>query len=216
MSALLRYPSAALLLVQLLGLVLYPVMEQRAGGRAVFGVFGLLVLGFTLRMVRRSPWLTWVAVVLALPVVLLATLNTLHYDAGYAVALAALECVFYCYAAGSLIAYMLQDEVATIDELFAVAATFTLLAWAFAYAFTVCDALAPGSFTAALDPSAGRTWMELLFLSFTVLSGVGLSDILPATPAARAIVMLEQMAGLLYIALVVSRLMSLMNPLRRK
>ena len=59
------------------------------------------------------------------------------------------------------------------------------------------------------EPDAPRTWLELLFLSFTILSGVGIGDILPVTPMARALVMLEQFAGVMYIALVVSRLIGL-------
>jgi hypothetical protein len=38
---------------------------------------------------------------------------------------------------------------------------------------------------------------------------VGLSDIVPVQPQARALVMLEQFAGVMYIALVVSRLIGL-------
>lgn len=113
------------------------------------------------------------------------------------------------YAAGSLIAYMLQDWVATTDELFAAGATFTLLAWAFAYVYVVCEAFFPGSFAAAGSAVATRTWMELLYLSVAVLSSVGLSDVVPVTPMARAIVMLESFAGVMYIALVVSRLISM-------
>ena len=41
----------------------------------------------------------------------------------------------------------------TRDELFAVGAIFTLVAWAFAYSYTVCQAIEPGSFTAAVDPA---------------------------------------------------------------
>ena len=52
---------------------------------------------------------------------------------------------------------MLADHEITRDELFAVGATFTLVAWAFAYAYTVCQAIEPGSFTAAVDPSGQRT-----------------------------------------------------------
>jgi hypothetical protein len=51
--------------------------------------------------------------------------------------------------------------------------------------------------------------MELLFLSVAVLSSVGLSDIVPVTPMARGIVMLESFAGVMYITLVVSRLISM-------
>jgi hypothetical protein len=124
-------------------------------------------------------------------------------------AAASLDAAFYFYAAGSLTAYMAQDLEATTDELFAAGATFTLLAWAFAYLFTVCQVLSPGSFGALINPQAERTWMELLFLSFTTLSSVGLGDIVPLTPMARALVMLEELAGVMYIALVLSRLVAL-------
>jgi Ion channel len=110
---------------------------------------------------------------------------------------------------------MLADHVITRDELFAVGATFTLVAWAFAYTFIVCQAIQPGSFTAAVDPEADRTWMELLFLSFTTLSSTGLSDVVPIEPFARGLVMLEQLAGVGYVAMVVSRLVGLLVMSRR-
>ena len=105
---------------------------------------------------------------------------------------------------------MLADHEITRDELFAVGATFTLVAWAFAYSYTVLQAIEPGSFTAAVDPSGERSWMELLFLSFTTLSSTGLSDVVPIKPFARSLVMLEQVAGIAYVAMVVSRLVGLL------
>lgn len=56
---------------------------------------------------------------------------------------------------------------------------------------------------------------QLLYLSVMVLSSVGLSDIIPVTPMARGIVMLEAVAGVMYIALVVSRLIGLSLMARR-
>ena len=215
-QAIRRNPCAVLLGVQLLGLLLYPWMESSTRGRALFGAFGLLVLGVALWVVRRSPWLTWLGLLLALPVIVLSVVTAVAPRPELIVWTAALEAVFYFYATGSLIAYMLQDWVATKDELFAAGATFTLLAWAFAYAYVVCQALLPGSFTEAGDPGAMRSWMELLFFSVSVLSSVGLSDILPVAPMARSIVMLESFAGVMYIALVVSRLISLTPAERRK
>ena len=93
---------------------------------------------------------------------------------------------------------MLADHEITRDELFAVGATFTLVAWGFAYVFVVWQAIEPGSFIAAVDPEAQRTWMELLFLSFTTLSSTGLSDVVPVEPFARGLVMIEQLAGVAY------------------
>jgi hypothetical protein len=204
-----RHPSAALLFVQILSILVYPLIEDQSVGRPLFGVIGLLVLSAALYVVKRGPWLTAVGVVLALPIVIVSIWLGIDFDPRRMVILAALEGLFYFYAAGSLIAYMLEDEFATADELFAAGATFTLLAWAFAFVYVVFEAFLPGSFSAIERPGSPRTWMELLFLSFTTLSGVGLGDIVPLAPMARAIVMIEEFAGVMYLALVVSRLISL-------
>lgn len=204
-----RHPSAGLLFVQLLGVLLYPLMEDTPLGRALFGAFGLVVLGLALHVVKRSSSHTWVAVVLAVLLVTLSVINNMTPTVSLESTIALLEAVFYFYAAGTLIAYMNADYRATTDELYAVGATFTLLAWAFAHLYTFCQLLLPGSFGALINPEAARSWMELLFLSFTTLSGVGLGDIIPLTPMARALVMIEEFAGVMYLALVVSRLIAL-------
>jgi hypothetical protein len=211
-----KHPSATLLFVQILGVLLYPLMEDTSAERALFGVVGLAVLGAALYVVKRGPWLTGFAVVLAMPVVVLSIWQAFDFDPTRLVILAALEAVFYFYATGSLIAYMLEDEFASVDEMFAVGATFTLLAWAFAFVYLVCQALLPGSFGGAVNAGHPRTWMELLFLSFTTLSGVGLGDIVPMLPMARALVMIEEFSGVMYLALVVSRLIALSVTSRTK
>jgi hypothetical protein len=204
-----REPSAVLLAAQLAGVLLYPLMEGTGAGRPLFSVFGIAILGLVLLAVRDLPGLTWVAVLLAVPATVLLLIQAVTAEDTLLPYSSALEAVLYFYAAGALIAYMLADHVITRDELFAVGATFTLVAWGFAYTFIVCQAVEPGSFTAAIDASADRTWMELLFLSFTTLSSTGLSDVVPVEPFARGIVMLEQLAGVAYIAMVVSRLVGL-------
>jgi hypothetical protein len=212
-----RTPSAALLAVQLLGVLLYPLMESSPRGRALFGLFGLLVLAIALRVVRSGPWLTWIGVTLAVPIVVLTGIELFEPHLLVETATAALHAVFYLYAAGSLITYMLDDTRVAADELFAAGATFTLLAWAFAYTFVVCQALQPGAFGTSVQPDGTqgpRSWTELLYCSVAVLSSVGLSDIMPVTPMARALVMLASFSGVLYIALVVSRLISLTASVR--
>jgi hypothetical protein len=204
-----RHPSALLLSVQLLGILLYPAMEQAAGGRALFGAFGIIVLLLAVWVVKRSAALAWVAWCLAMPAVGLS-LAAAFLDQWLLVAASqVLECLLYFYTAGSLIGYMLEDHEVTRDELFAAGATFTVLAWGFAFAFSACQILVPGSFAAADATEPMRSWMELLYLSFSLLSGVGLSDVLPVLPQARALSMLAQFAGVMYIALVVSRLIGL-------
>jgi Ion channel len=205
-----RQPSAILLAAQLAAVLLYPAMEGSDVGRALFSVFGIAILGLVLLAVRSSPGLTWVAVLLGSPATVLLVIQAVTQDDALLPYSSALEAILYFYAAGALIAYMLEDHVITRDELFAVGATFTLVAWAFAYTFTVYQAIEPDSFTAAVSAGSDRTWMELLFLSFTTLSSTGLSDVVPIKPFARSLVMIEQLAGVAYIAMVVSRLVGLL------
>ena len=204
-----RHPSAFLLAAQLLSLVLYPTMDDSESGRVLFGAVGVAVVSLSLWVVNRSPAVNWIAWLLAVPAVAITVASIVLGRSDYLVYSSMLESALYFYAAGGLIAYMLNDHRVTADELFAAGATFTLLAWAFAYAYFVCQAWYPGSFTALLRPDASRTWMELLFLSFTTLSGVGIGDVLPIAAPARVLVMLEQFAGVGYIAAIVSRLIGL-------
>ena len=204
-----REPSAILLAAQLLAVLLYPFMEDSDVGRALFSVIGIGVLGLVLFAVRSTPARTWFGVLLAVPATVLLLIQAVTGDDALLPYSSALEAVLYFYAAAALIAYMLEDHEITRDELFAVGATFTLVAWAFAYLYIVIQAIEPGSFTAAVDPAGERTWMELLFLSFTTLTSTGLSDVVPVKASARSFVMVEQVAGLAYVAMVVSRLVAL-------
>lgn len=213
-----RHPSALLLGVQLLGLFLYPAMENTLVGRVLFGAFGVTVLALALWVVNRSASINWIAWALAVPAMVMSFLSIWGGMPGLLVYAHLLEGALYFYTAASLTVYMLQDHRVTRDELYAAGATFTLLAWAFAFAYSVCQQWYPGSFIAAINPEAPRSWMELLFLSFSVLSSVGLSDVVPVQPQARALVMFESFAGVMYIALVVSRLIGLttLRTARRK
>ncbi len=204
-----REPSAVLLAGQLLGVLLYPLMEGSEVGQALFSLFGIAILGLVVLAVRATPSLTWIAVLVGIPATVLLLIQAVTGDDSLLPYSSAFEAVLYFYAAGALIRQIVEDHVVTRDELFAVGAIFTLVAWAFAYTFTVCQAIEPGSFTAAVDTTGDRTWMELLFLSFTVLSSTGLSDVVPIEPFARSLVMIEQIAGLAFIAGVVSYLVAL-------
>ena len=204
-----RHPSAFLLAAQLLSLLLYPSMDDTQGGRLLFGAVALVVVPLAVWVVNRSPSVSIIGWLLAIPAMGLTILGVLFEHRELLPLSALLESALYFYAAGSLISYMLHDHRVTADELFAAGATFTLLAWGFAYAYFVCQAWYPGSFTGMVEPERPRQWMELLFLSFTNLSATGIGDVLPVSSPARALVMLEQFAGVGYIATVVSRLIGL-------
>ncbi|MFT3897876.1 MAG: potassium channel family protein [Thermomonas sp.] len=203
-----RNPSALLLAAQLLSLLLYPLMDEGHRGRLLFGGVSLAVIPLAVWVISRSPSITKIGWMLAIPAMLLSVVGVAFDLPRLLPWSALLEAALYFYAAMGLISYMLHDYRVTVDELFAAGATFTLLAWGFAYAYYVCQAWHPGSFT-GFEPERPRTWLELLFYSFSNLSATGLGDVLPLTSPARVLTMLEQFAGVGYIAAVVSRLIGL-------
>jgi hypothetical protein len=204
-----RHPSAFLLAAQLASLALYAAFDEIAYGRALLGAVGILVLSLTVWVVNRSPAIFWIALVLVAPAFVLSVVSAVHYNPTLLVWSSLFEASLYFYGAGSLIAYMMGDYRVTIDELFAAGATFTLIAWGFAYVYLICQIWLPESFAGQAHPGEPRTFLELLFLSFTTLSATGLGDILPMGSAARVLVMLEEFAGIAYIAVVVSRLIGM-------
>jgi len=205
-----QQPSAVLLAVQLIGVLLYPFMDGSPIGRAALSTFGLVVLFLAVRAVQATSTLRWVAILLGLPIVVLTVLEAIDpLNAPIVFASSVLHAVFYFYTSVALLRYLFLDRFVTRDELWATGATFTVVAWAFAYLFAAVQVVWPGSFTAIIGPDESRTWFELLFLSFTTLTSVGLSDIVPVLPHARSWVMIEQVCGLLYVALVISRIVGL-------
>ena len=205
-----RYPpSAFLLAAQLISLILYAAVDTNASGRALVGSFGVLILALVVWVINRRAMLPSIAWLLVVPSFVLSLLSSLGFNPTLLMWSSILEAILYFYAAGSLIVYMMEDYRVTIDELFAAGATFTLIAWGFAYVYLACQIWFPGSFTGLNFPGEPRTFVELLSLSFANLSATGLGDILPLTSAARVLVMLEQFAGVAYIAVVVSRLIGM-------
>lgn len=202
-----RHPSALLLLAQLVCIPLYPLLEDMHAARMLLGVFGVVILLLALRMIRYTSTRIWPGICLAV----LAIVASGFYLSGghddWRAWHAGLEALFYFYAASRLIAYMLADRRATSDELFAAGATFTLLVWAFAYLLVLCQALQPVSVATGTASPPG--WSDLMFLSFVMLSCTGIGDVVPVSGMAKAVSDLEMFTGVMYVALVVSRLIGL-------
>ena len=110
---------------------------------------------------------------------------------------------------------MMADEQTTADELWAAGATFMLFVEAYAWLFQALQILQPGAFAlSGAEPASMRTWVDLVFLSGTNFSATGLGDILPATPAARILLVIEQWNGVMFLAIVVARVAGMLKPRR--
>ena len=205
-----RNPSLGLLLGLGALLLGYPFVEQSANARTIVNVLGIVVIVLATRMIshtRADNRLAWFLAALPITAQLW---YAVQQDARIGALVAGLQALFYGYVAWSYVAYMRRDDVATIDEIYAAAATFIVFALFFACLFWLLDFAAPGSFVSsyAVRESGALTWYEFVYLSFTTLSTTGFGDTAPVTSFARALVMAEQFVGVMYVALVIAHLTS--------
>jgi hypothetical protein len=206
-------PNAWLLMALVLQVLAYPFFDEHPGGRAAIAAFDLVILALALRASRAGGHETWLGYVLVVPAMALHATDALGGEAWglYAASLAA-QAAFHAFVVICLLRYMLRDEIMTRDELFAAAGLYALMAFVFAYLYAMIEHWQPGAFVinAANNPGGGVVrWWDLLYFSFTCLTSVGFGEITPANDHARSVVMIQQMIGVLYFALVVARLVTI-------
>jgi hypothetical protein len=108
----------------------------------------------------------------------------------------------------ALLRYVLDRRAITTDKVFGAVAAYILIALSFASVFGLLQVFEPHAFNAAHGngPDGRLIWSDLMYFSFTVLTSTGFGEITPATPMARALIVLEQVLGVMYVAFLVARL----------
>ncbi len=94
------------------------------------------------------------------------------------------------------------------DSLCGAVAAYFLIAAAWAVSYRVIEVVVPGSFSIH-GQSLGSVGSHWLYYSLTTITTLGYGDITPVSPFARMWSTLEASAGVLYIALLIARLLSL-------
>src|SRR4029453_8791140 len=99
-------PCAVLLGVQLTGVLLYPFMDDSPIGRAALSTFSLIVLFLAVRAVQTTPALTWIALLLGLPIVVLTILEIVDpLNSQVIFTSSVLHAIFYFYTTFALLKY---------------------------------------------------------------------------------------------------------------
>jgi hypothetical protein len=197
-----------LLGAQLLQVLAWPFLGGSRLGGAVVGVIGMLAVGSAVLAVRRTPHVSRVVFFLGAPTIVFTLLEAIFPESDPLVLVSGLlHAPFYFYVSYAMLRYLFHDDVVTTDEYFATGAAFTVVAWGFAYVFAVVQVVWPDSFTN--ESGFDRPWFELLYLSFSTLTSVGLSDIVAVGAQARSVLMVEMMVGVFYVAMVVARMVGL-------
>ena len=205
-------PNAWLLFALVLQVLTYPFLEHHPSGRAAMAIFDLVILLLALRASRAGGYETWLGYVLVVPAMILHAAAAFTDETSFLYSLSLIsQALFHAFVVLCLLRYMLRDEIMTRDELFAAAGLYVLMAFVFAYLYALIEHWQPGAFVinVANNPRGLTRWWDLLYFSFTCLTSVGFGEITPANDHARSLVMIQQMIGVLYFALVVSRLVTL-------
>lgn len=207
----LRLPNAWLLFALLLQVAIYPFLQEAPFGRAMIALFDLVILALALGAARASGAEGRIGFLLVLPAVALHIVGSLGGHPNFYVASLFAQAAFHAFVVVCLLRYMLRDTEMTPDEMFAAANLYVLAAYVFGYLFAALEFLRPGSFAVnpANNPDSAVGWWDLLYFSFTCMTSVGFGEITPVNDHARSLVMVEQMMGVLYLALVISRLVSM-------
>jgi hypothetical protein len=208
MRHLTAHPSAMLLTAQLSQVLAYPFLGESRIGGAILGVIGMLAVGSAVLAVRRTPNVSRVVFFLGAPTIVFTLLEAIFFENGTIILVSGLlHAPFYFYVSYAMLRYLFHDDVVTTDEYYATGAAFTVVAWGFTYLYAAVQVVWPDSYINA--EGFDRSWFELLYLSFSTLTSVGLSDIVAVGEQARALLMVEMMVGVFYVAMVVSRMVGL-------
>jgi uncharacterized membrane protein len=94
--------------------------------------------------------------------------------------------------------------------IFGALCVYLIAGFAFARVYFFLTALQPGTFY--LDPTVNHhtvpTSFDLIYYSFTTMTSLGAAGISPVSQPARSLTLLESILGVLYLAVLVSRLVT--------
>ncbi|MEW6440287.1 MAG: ion channel [bacterium] len=180
----------------------------------LFGLFGILVAAILTIWEARLPRLLAIGSAVAVLATGLMASPSLRFEDPTVLWLSACTvsyALFILIAIVSIGADVLFRERVTLDCILGSICVYMFLGIFFAFVFGLFALLLPGSFN--YGGEGGSPWAVtlngLLYFSYSTLTTTGYGDITPARPFVRSVAVFESIAGTLYIALMITRLVSL-------
>jgi hypothetical protein len=206
-----RFSTVQLLIALAVLLICAPFVEELEGGHLILSVlFSLVLIAAVFAVADRKRTLA-IALVLAVPAITARWINHFRPDLVHPSVFLVCALVLLAFVIGHLLHFILRAPVVTVDVLCASVAAYLMLGLMWTVAYWLVDQLTPGgAFSFNTDRSAqSMNGFTGFYFSFITLSTVGYGDITPVSRAARLLAAMEAMTGLLYVAVLIARLVSL-------
>jgi hypothetical protein len=206
-----RFSSVQLLIALAVLLICAPFVEELEGGHLILSVlFSLVLIAAVVAVADRERTLA-IALVLAVPAITARWINHFRPDLVHPSVFLICALVLLAFVIGHLLSFILRAPVVTVDVLCASIAAYLMLGLTWTVAYWLVDQVTPGG-AFSFNTDRGEHSMNGFtgfYFSFITLSTVGYGDITPVSQAARWLAALEAMTGLLYVAVLIARLVSL-------
>ena len=202
-----------LLLLALVAVV--PFIEPTPSGRLAVGAINIFLVVATVATVGRTALSFVIVTLLAVPAVAFQYLGITTGDPEPLAMAWGFGAALYTATVTYLLRYVFQPEVMTADKLYGAAAAYLMLGVLWAYVYSIIDYVYPQSFSIGGQPTPLPP-IDSLYFSFTVLTSTGFGDIVPLTRQARAICVVEQLTGALFLAILIARLAGVYPPTRAR
>jgi Ion channel len=206
-----RFSAVQLLIVLGVLFICAPLVEEVKGGEFIISALVSLVLLCAVLAVAEHKRVLIVALVLAIPAVGGRWINLLRPDLVPPRVFLVAGLVLILFVVANLLRFILRAPVVTTEVLCASISAYLMLGLMWAMAYWLVDRLTPGgafSFNTNAGPRSINGFNGFYF-SFITLSTVGYGDITPVSRIARWLAAMEAMTGLLYVAVLIARLVSL-------
>jgi hypothetical protein len=206
-----RFSAVELLIALGLLFFLFPFVEELRGGDLIVSVlFSLVLLAAILAVADRKRVLL-IALVLAVPALGGRWINHLRPDLVPAAVFLTSGLFLVAFVVAHLLRFVLRAPSVNTEVLCASISAYLMLGLMWTMAYWLVDQLTPGG-AFSFNTNAGTRSMNGFtgfYFSFITLSTVGYGDITPVSRIARWLAAMEAMTGLLYVAVLIARLVSL-------
>ena len=206
-----RFSTVQLLIALALFFIWAPFVEEIEGGELIVSaLFSLVLLAGVVAVADRKGVMV-IAIVLAIPAIAGRWINHFRPDLIPPAVFLVAGLILIAFVVGNLLRFVLRAPSVNTEVLCASISAYLMLGLMWTMAYWLVDQLTPGG-AFAFNTITGKQSMKgfnAFYFSFITLSTVGYGDITPVSKMARWLAAMEAMTGLLYVAVLISRLVSL-------